>query len=69
MKKPFGPKVAFKVYTNLSIRGIASSSDHFMQIMPINNFTFWNAPDANLFIQGTTNEVSIVDRIELDARH
>ena len=40
-----------------------------MQIMPINNFTFWNAPDADLFIQRTTNEVSIIDRVELDACH
>jgi hypothetical protein len=40
-----------------------------MQIMPINNFTFWNTPYANLFIQGTTNEVSIIDRVELDACH
>jgi hypothetical protein len=36
---------------NLSIWGIASSRDHFMQIIPINNFTVLNAPYPDFFIQ------------------
>lgn len=54
---------------NLSIRGITGSCDHFMQINPVNNFAFLYTPNSNLFIQGTTNEVFIINRIELDASH
>uniref|UniRef100_A0A0A9GPM1 Uncharacterized protein n=1 Tax=Arundo donax TaxID=35708 RepID=A0A0A9GPM1_ARUDO len=53
----------------LPVGCIASSSDHLMQIIPINNFTVLNAPNANLFIQRTTDEVSIVNRVELNACH
>jgi hypothetical protein len=53
----------------LSIRGITGSCDHFMQINPVNNFAFLYTPNSNLFIQGTTNEVFIINRIELDASH
>jgi hypothetical protein len=38
-------------HSNLSIRGVAGSSDHFMKIIPIHNFTVLNVPYANLFIQ------------------
>lgn len=55
--------------TNLTIRGIASSSNHLMQLIPINHLTIRNAPYANLSIKGPTNEVSIINRIKLDASY
>lgn len=38
-------------YFNLSIRGIASSSNHLMKIIPILNLTISDIPNANFLIQ------------------
>lgn len=54
---------------NLTIWSIAGSSDHLMQIIPINNLTIGYAPNANLSIKGSANEVSIINRIKLDASY
>ena len=40
-----------------------------MQISPINNLSIRNAPYANLSIQRSANEVSIINRIKLDASY
>jgi hypothetical protein len=38
-----------------------------MKIIPVNNFMLRNTPNANLRIQGTTDEVSIINRVKMDA--
>lgn len=38
-------------YFNLSIRGITSSGNHLMKIIPILNLTISDIPDANFLIQ------------------
>ena len=38
-------------YFNLSIRGITSSSNHLMKIIPILNLTISDIPNANFLIQ------------------
>lgn len=40
-----------------------------MQINPINNFMIRDTPYTNLRIQGSTNEVTIIDGIKLDASY
>jgi len=56
-------------YFNLSIRGITSSGNHLMKIIPILNLTISDIPNANFLIQRSTNEEVIIYRIELDASH
>jgi len=38
-------------YINLSIRGITSSGNHLMKIIPILNLTISDVPDANFLIE------------------
>lgn len=51
----------------LTIRCEGYCSNHFMDISPIHNMAFRDAPDSDLSIERTTYENIILNRIELYA--
>lgn len=50
----------------LTIWSVACSCNHFMEVGPVNNKTFWYTPYADLGIKRTADEVPFIYGIELD---
>ena len=53
----------------LTVWSVACRSDHLMKIIPVNYLPIRNAPNTNFCIQRTADEVSIINRIKLNASH
>lgn len=51
----------------LTVRCIRHCSNHFVDISPIHDLAFRDVPYSDLSIERTTDEIIIVDRIELYA--
>lgn len=57
------------VRANLTIRSVATGSDDFARICPVSNLTVDYVPYSNFGIERTTEEIIVIDWIELHASY